>query len=431
MSQQCPAFELEVSIVGWMLQGHVSQTMVANIGLYCLSACLKDDRCQSFNFVISLHICEFSDRTKEARPEDFIPNADRYYFRKYMNRAPLGSISELAAESCKEIKMSEGRSPNGKYWMSSIIPGIPVLAFCDMKTEDVDECTASLPVCHVNAICNNTIGSYRCSCKPGYAGDGKTCRDVDECTASLPVCHVNAICNNTIGSYRCSCKPGYAGDGKTCRVLNCAELYKYGERISGVYTIDPDGSGAFDVFCDQKTAGGGWTVFQKRLDGSVDFYRDWSDYTQGFGNLNGEFWLGLDKIYRLTKLVKSELRVDLEDTKGKTAYAAYAMFAVTSEKAKYQLSLGTYSGTAGDSLSRHRGAPFSTKNSDNDSSQYGNCAVFFKGAWWYVDCHDSNLNGLYHHGNHSSFADGVNWKAWKGHYYSVKRAEMKIRPIGC
>ena len=124
---------------------------------------------------------------------------------------------------------------------------------------------------------------------------------------------------------------------------NCAELYKSGEKISGVYTIDPDGSGAFDVFCDQTTAGGGWTVFQKRLDGSVDFYRGWVDYKNGFGNLNGEFWLGLDKIHRLTK-TKSKLRVDLEDTKGKTAYAEYDMFAVTSERTKYQLSLGTYSG---------------------------------------------------------------------------------------
>ena len=98
------------------------------------------------------------------------------------------------------------------------------------------------------------------------------------------------------------------------------------------------------MFCDQKTAGGGWTVFQKRLDGSVDFYRGWADYKRGFGNLNGEFWLGLDKIHRLTK-TKSKLRVDLEDTTGKTAYAEYDMFAVTSVKANYQLSLGTYSGT--------------------------------------------------------------------------------------
>ena len=121
-------------------------------------------------------------------------------------------------------------------------------------------------------------------------------------------------------------------------------MYKSGERISGVYTIDPDGSGAFDVFCDQQTDGGGWTVFQKRQDGSVDFYRGWADYKQGFGNLSGEFWLGLDKIHRLTKHVRNKLRVDLEDTSGKAAYAVYERFAVTSERAKYQLSLGSYSG---------------------------------------------------------------------------------------
>ena len=119
-----------------------------------------------------------------------------------------------------------------------------------------------------------------------------------------------------------------------------------GDKVNSIYSlavIDPDGSGAFDVFCDQKTAGGGWTVFQKRLDGSVDFYRGWNDYKRGFGNLNGEFWLGLDKIHRLTK-TRNKLRVDLEDTTGKTVYAEYDMFAVTSERTKYQLSLGTYSG---------------------------------------------------------------------------------------
>ena len=125
---------------------------------------------------------------------------------------------------------------------------------------------------------------------------------------------------------------------------NCAELYKSGERISGVYTIDPDGSGDFDVFCDQTTAGGGWTVFQKRMDGSVDFYRGWNEYKRGSGNLNGEFWLGLDKIRRLTNSGRFKLRVDLVGTVGEIAYAEYDMFAVTSERTKYQLSLGTYSG---------------------------------------------------------------------------------------
>ena len=85
-------------------------------------------------------------------------------------------------------------------------------------------------------------------------------------------------------------------------------------------------------------------------------------------------------------------------------------------------------GTAGDSLSRHRGQPFSTKDQDNDNWS-SNCAVSYKGAWWYGSCHASNLNGVYHHGAHSSYADGVNWHAWKGYNYSAKRAEMKIRPV--
>ena len=111
-----------------------------------------------------------------------------------------------------------------------------------------------------------------------------------------------------------------------------------------MYTIDPDGEGAFDVFCDQKTTGGGWTVFQKRLDGSVDFYRYWNDYKNGFGDLNGEFWLGLDKIYRLTEKKHNRLRVDLEDFTSSTAYAEYDIFEVTNETTKYKLSLGMYSG---------------------------------------------------------------------------------------
>ena len=100
------------------------------------------------------------------------------------------------------------------------------------------------------------------------------------------------------------------------------------------------------MFCDQKTDGGGWTVFQKRLDGLVNFYRGWADYKGGFGNLKGEFWLGLDKINRLTNSGRYKLRVDVEDIEGKTAYAEYDMFAVTGKRTKYRLSLGRYNGMA-------------------------------------------------------------------------------------
>ena len=86
-----------------------------------------------------------------------------------------------------------------------------------------------------------------------------------------------------------------------------------------------------------------------------------------------------------------------------------------------------FSGNSGDSLAFHRGMPFTTKDQDSDSED-GNCAITFKGAWWYKDCHHSNLNGLYLRGNHSSEADGVNWIHWKGYFYSLMRTEMKIRP---
>ena len=125
---------------------------------------------------------------------------------------------------------------------------------------------------------------------------------------------------------------------------NCAELYKSGQTASGVYTIDPDGSGAFDVFCDQTSAGGGWTVFQKRMDGSVDFYLNWTDYKNGFGNLDGEFWLGLDKIHRLANSEEFRLLVELGDWEGNSTYAEYDGFDISNGASKYRLSLGTYHG---------------------------------------------------------------------------------------
>ena len=207
---------------------------------------------------------------------------------------------------------------------------------------------------------------------------------------------------------------------------DCKDAFTRGQTTSGVYTIKPDNQTAFQAYCDMDTDGGGWTVFQRRKDGSVDFYRYWTDYQQGFGILSGEFWLGLDKIHRLTPTA-TQLRIDMQDFDGNSRYAQYANFSVGDSVSKYTLSVSGYSGTTGDSFTDHDGSKFSTRDQQNDVHPSINCARLFKGAWWYYSCLHSNLNGLYHCGPHSSHADGVNWGTWRGYRYSLKFTEMKLR----
>ncbi|XP_028413271.1 ficolin-2-like [Dendronephthya gigantea] len=206
---------------------------------------------------------------------------------------------------------------------------------------------------------------------------------------------------------------------------SCAQHYNLGARKDGVYTIHPDGLGSFQVLCNMSMDGGGWTVFQRRQDGSQNFYFGWSDYEKGFGNLSGEFWLGLDKIHRLSKSAQNVLRVDLMDFNGTERYAKYGTFSVADESDKYRLNIGNYSGDAGDSLAYHNQMQFTTKDSDNDARSYENCATRFKGAWWHHSCYYSNLNGLYLGAGQTSNS-GIRWKSW--HSYPRKKTEMKIRP---
>ena len=175
------------------------------------------------------------------------------------------------------------------------------------------------------------------------------------------------------------------------------------------------------------TDGEGWTVFQRRqAEGSVYFYRDWQQYKTGLGDLNGEFWLGNDCIHRLTKRTPSTLRVDLEDWGGVRKHAKYGSFSVGDESDKYRLSVGSYSGTAGDSLVYHNNMAFTTKDRDNDKWS-DNCAVSHTGAWWYKSCHSSNLNGKYLINTDDS--KGLSWYHFHGgNYRSMKSSKMYLRP---
>ncbi|XP_034474211.1 ryncolin-4-like [Drosophila innubila] len=196
---------------------------------------------------------------------------------------------------------------------------------------------------------------------------------------------------------------------------------------SGIYdiVISNFSDEPFKVACDAETQGGGWTIILRRMDGSENFYRNWTEYKNGFGDLGGEFFLGLEKIHALTNEREQELLVVVEDFKGIEAFERYDDFAIGNEDQKYKLhTLGKASGTAGDSLRRQEGQKFSTYDQDNDIHDES-CAKKFTGAWWYQKCHNSHLAGKY---NDNSFGIGVNWDAFRGPRYSLKKAMMMIRP---
>ena len=136
-------------------------------------------------------------------------------------------------------------------------------------------------------------------------------------------------------------------------------------------------------------------------------------------------WLGLKAIHALTQQ-GTEFHVYLETFEGEAAYAHYTHFAVGDASSNYGLSVSGYRGTAGDSMDHHNNYPFSTKDNDNDPSG-GNCAETYHGAWWYNNCHNSNLNGQYYMGAHADYAVGINWAQYKGFHYSYRKAVMKVK----
>lgn len=156
----------------------------------------------------------------------------------------------------------------------------------------------------------------------------------------------------------------------------------------GVHPIQVPDLPPFKVLCDSKVAGLGWTVIQQRVNGKEDFFRDWVTYREGFGSFEGDFFLGLEKIYRLTKSQPHALHIHMEFFNGSTQNVSYEQFGISGENDKYKLStLEKFSGRAGNNeLFYHKNQMFSTFDSDNDISQEKNCANMWHGAWWYRDC---------------------------------------------
>ncbi|XP_050963898.1 microfibril-associated glycoprotein 4-like isoform X3 [Labeo rohita] len=219
--------------------------------------------------------------------------------------------------------------------------------------------------------------------------------------------------------------------------FDCSDVYKSGQTVSGIYSINPAGDFPVWVYCEMISDGkdedkGQWTVIQRRMDGSVNFYRPWNQYKRGFGNVESEYWLGLENMYQLTRKNKYMLRVDLEDFDGRKGFALYSSFSVGPEADGYKLQVsGFRDGGAGDALSSHDGQKFTTFDKDQDPYEK-NCAKMFLGAFWYTaGCHYTNPNGVYLWGDDNTHhAIGDVWYYWKNNFSTgLKFISMKIRRV--
>ena len=219
-------------------------------------------------------------------------------------------------------------------------------------------------------------------------------------------------------------------------IHDCSDLPN--ESPSDVYTTQHG-----DVFCDMDTTWGGWTVFQRRVSSDGPNFRrgKWEAYKAGFGDLLTNHWLGLETLYKMTGNASEnqfEMRVDLEDFEGNTAYALYQGFSISSEEKNYSLSISSYNGTASDGMTDAAGHAFSTRDRDNrqpdiikqlETFGFQVCDPGVVSAWWRFACSDSNLNGDYA-GKKPNFV-GIWWTGFPSGVApeGLKRTEMKFRRI--
>ncbi|KAL3876668.1 hypothetical protein ACJMK2_034473 [Sinanodonta woodiana] len=229
-----------------------------------------------------------------------------------------------------------------------------------------------------------------------------------------------------------NCASGWGGEKCDVMLHDCSEISKFHNTGSGIYTIFL-GNTKISVFCNMDINTTGWTVIQRRKDGSVNFEnRTYMEYSNGFGNLSGEFWIGNDKLHQMTKKTDYMLRIDLETWDGSKWYALYNSFGVGSAEDGYKLNVSGYSGTAEDSLLgffTSNGVRFSAIDRDNDGNMYGSCATTTRrGGWWYgKHCGMASLNGIYYNEPFSKGCSGIVWYALRMSCESMKFSEMKIR----
>ncbi|KAK2143445.1 hypothetical protein LSH36_839g02004 [Paralvinella palmiformis] len=143
--------------------------------------------------------------------------------------------------------------------------------------------------------------------------------------------------------------------------------------VSGIYNVTISVTEKKEVYCEAEVDGGGWTVIMRRMDGSVDFLREWEDYKLGFGSLDAEFW-------------------------------------------------------AANALKLHNGCQFSTETVDHDTYEYGNLASFYGSPWWHCDTVDACLTGYYGGYDSNKLTKGIGWLRTWPYDMHAKYVCLMIRP---
>lgn len=157
---------------------------------------------------------------------------------------------------------------------------------------------------------------------------------------------------------------------------------------TGAYEVKIFNDSPFEVLCNSDVAGPGWTVIQQRIKGGVDFFRNWTTYRDGFGDFwDGDFFLGLEKVHRLTSEHPHELFIYMQGFDGTSYYARYDEFAISGEDDHYTIKkLGAFSGNVKDEFAFAKDKSFSTYDRDNDLNSDSNCADYFHNGWWNENC---------------------------------------------
>ncbi|XP_022094452.1 uncharacterized protein LOC110981291 [Acanthaster planci] len=366
------------------LSNHLLKSYTKRSPVVCVAACIKEDRCVSVNYEGVGGICELNESSKDAHPADMEIRDGWRHYGTLPGTVPTKEICPIISTKSPETTMDTTTTPS-------------------TTTQSTTSQPTTTQVTSLQPSTTRTTTIQPTTTQP----------TTTQTTTFIPT---TALITTE--------KPP----------LDCWDIHATSPELSsGEYTVYPTTrAGSLQVYCDMDTDGGGWTVFQRRVSNSQDFYQNWAAYKAGFGDLSTNFWLGNDALHELTAQRDYELRIELQSFSAISTYAKYGLFQVADEADKYRLNLGNFYGsyTADDSLTYHNGMSFSTLDQDNDVDLSRHCAQSFRGAWWYQNCFASNLNGPFINTESvSQKGQGIIWGAWLTIYNSLKFAEMKLRPV--